>query len=101
LIWAYILEFELVAELGDEQFCTHEARNASRYGLIRFNFDRLRLQRRLHSLALDDFVEVVADWMQSFTPYRRYYKEGASDLPTRFPRTQQRLITSNLMLRSC
>jgi hypothetical protein len=76
-MWAHVVEFELVAELGDEQFRTHEARlKVSRYGLIRFDFDRLRLQRRVRSLAFDDFVEVVADWTESFALCRRYYKEG-------------------------
>jgi hypothetical protein len=76
-MWAHILEFEFAAELGDEQFRTHEARlKASRYGVIRFTFDGLRLQCRLRSLALDDFVEVVADWTGSFALCRRYYKEN-------------------------
>ena len=75
-MWVHLLEFEFVAELGDEQFRAHEARlKTSRYGLIRFVFDRLRLRRRLRSLALDDFVEVVGDWTHSFALCRRYYKE--------------------------
>jgi hypothetical protein len=53
-MWAYILEFEFVAELGNEQFRAHEVRlKASRHGLIRFTFDRLRLRRRLRGLTLE------------------------------------------------
>src|SRR5258708_3961099 len=61
-MWVHILEFEFVAGLGDEQFRANESRlKASRYGLTRFMFNRLRLQRRLQSVALDDFVEIVRD----------------------------------------
>jgi hypothetical protein len=86
-MWAHILEFEFVAKLGDEQFRAHEAQlKASRYGLIRFTFNKLRLQRRLRGLALDDYAEVVADWTESFVLCRRYYKENglgpADPLPT-------------------
>ncbi len=76
-MWANLLEFEFAAGLGDEQFRAHEARlKASRYGVIRSMFDGLRLQHRLRSLALADFVEVVADWTESFALWRRYYKEN-------------------------
>jgi hypothetical protein len=77
-MWVSILKFEFVAGLGDEQYRSHEARlKTSPYGLIRFTFDRLRLQRRLHSLALDDFMEAVGDCAHSFALCRRYYhKEG-------------------------
>ena len=82
-MWAQVLEFEFVAGLGDEQFRAHEARlKASSYGLIRFTFDQLRVQRRLCSLALDDFVEVVGDLTESFILCQRYYKDrglGAAD----------------------
>jgi len=76
-MWTHVLQFEFAAELGDEQFCTHEARlKASRYGVIRFMFDRLRLQHRLRTLAFDDFVEVVGDYTNSFALCRHYYYEG-------------------------
>jgi hypothetical protein len=76
-MWVHILQFEFVAELGDEQFRTHEARlKASRYGIMRFAFDRLQLQHRLRNLAFDDFMEVVGDWTDSLALCRRYYKEG-------------------------
>ena len=77
VMWLHILEFEFLAELGGEQFRAHEARlKASHYGVIRFMFDSLRLQHRLRSLTLDDFVEVVADWTESFALCLRYYKEN-------------------------
>jgi len=73
-MWAHLLEFEFVAKLGDKQFRRHEARlKGSRYGLVRFAFDQLRLQHRLRCVALDDFVEVVGDWIDSFALCRRYY----------------------------
>jgi tetratricopeptide (TPR) repeat protein len=76
-MWTHILQFEFAAELGDEQFRTHEAGlKASRYGVIRYIFDRLRLQHRLRNLAFDDFVEVVGDHTDSFALCRHYYKEG-------------------------
>ena len=86
-IWLQVLEFEFVAQLGDEQFRAHEAElKASRYGLIRFTFDRLRLQRRLRSMTLNDFVEVVRDYAESFGLCQLYYKGNslrpADPLPT-------------------
>jgi len=58
-------------------FRAHEARlKASRYGFIRLNFDSHRLERRLRSLSFDDFVEAIADWMDSFAFCRRYYQDG-------------------------
>ena len=76
-MWAHVLEFEFITELGDEQFRAHEGRlNASRYGLVRFMFEQIRLQHRLRNLALDDFVEVVGDWAESLAVCRCYYKEG-------------------------
>jgi hypothetical protein len=82
-MWVHALEFEFHAELGDTQFRTRESRlKTSPYGLMRFTFDRLRLEHRLRSLALDDFVEVVGDWANSFALVRRYYREnglGAAD----------------------
>jgi hypothetical protein len=77
-MWVHILQFEFAAGHGDEQFRAHEARlKASRYGLARFTFDSLRLQHRLRSLSLDDFVEVVGDWMDSFALCQRYYEDGS------------------------
>ena len=68
LIWAHLVEFEFAAELGDEQFRAHEAQlKASRYGLIRFMFNKLRLRQRLRTLVLDNFVEVVGDWVKSLS----------------------------------
>jgi hypothetical protein len=82
-IWVHLLEFEFYAELGNEQFRVHEARlKASPYGLIRFSFNGLRVQNRLRSLAVNDFVEVVGDWTDSGALCRRYYQEnclGAAD----------------------
>jgi len=71
-VWARIVEFEFIAALGDEQFRAHEAHlKSSRFGLIRFSFDRLRLQRHLRSLALDDFVDAVGDCARSFALSQR------------------------------
>jgi hypothetical protein len=85
-MWVHVLEFEFVAEIGDEQFRAHEAGlKASRYGLIRFTFDRLRLQHRVRGLVLDDFVEVVGDWTESFGLCRRYYKENGLGLADPLP----------------
>jgi hypothetical protein len=104
-MWAHVLEFEFVAELGDEQFRAHEAQlKASRYGLIRLIFDQLRLQRRLRSLALDDFVEVVGDWADSFALCRRYYKENglgpADPLPAyEIPPERQQVDTELVLSR--
>jgi len=82
-MWAHLLEFEFVAKLGDDLFRTHEARlKASQYGLIRFTFDKLRVQRRLGNMTIADFVEVVGDWVESSALCRLYYKEnglGAAD----------------------
>jgi hypothetical protein len=77
-MWAYVLEFEFVAELGDEQFRAHEAQlKTSRYGPIRFNFDRLRVQHRLRSMTLNDFVEIVGDYAEAFALWQHYYKENS------------------------
>jgi hypothetical protein len=63
-MWPHVIEF--VAELGDDQFRIHEVQiKASPYGLIRRTFDRLRPQRCLRSLSLDNFVEVVGNWTDS------------------------------------
>jgi hypothetical protein len=75
VMWGNLLEFEFAAGLGDEQFNAHEAQlKASRYGLIRFTFYQLRLRRRLQSMMLDDFIEVVGDYAESFALCRLYYK---------------------------
>ncbi len=101
--WVHVLEFEFVTELGDAQFQALESRlKASAYGLIRFMFDRLRLQHRLRSVALDDFVEVLGDWTDSFALCRRYYKEnglGAADpLPADAPMPDRDQVDSELVL---
>jgi len=76
-MWTHILQFEFAAKLGDEHFRAHEAQlKASRYGVIGFIFDRLRLQHRLRNLAFDDFVEVAGDHAESFALCQNYYKEG-------------------------
>ncbi|WP_158930097.1 hypothetical protein [Acidisphaera sp. S103] len=73
-VWTHLVEFEFAAELGDEQFRAHEAQlKASHYGVIRFVFNKLRLQQRLRSLALDDFVEVVGDWIEAIVLCQQYY----------------------------
>jgi hypothetical protein len=81
--WVHVVEFEFVTDLGDAQFQALESRlKTSPYGLMRFMFTRLRLQHRLRTLALDDFVEAVSDWADGFSLCRRYYKEnglGAAD----------------------
>jgi tetratricopeptide (TPR) repeat protein len=77
-MWEHIVSFEFAANLGDEQFCALEGRlKASPYGLIRFDFDSRRLEYRLRKLVLDDFEEVIADWVDSFALCRTYYhREG-------------------------
>ena len=85
-MWVELLEFEFVAGLGDKHFHAHEARlKTSIYGVARLSFNQLRLQRRLRSAALDDLVEVAADWVESFSLCRLYYKrdglEAADPLP--------------------
>ena len=76
-MWTHILQFEFAAKLGDEQFRAHQNQlKTSRYGIIRFAVDRLRLHRRLSDLAFEDFVEVVGDYTDSFALCRQYYKEG-------------------------
>jgi hypothetical protein len=76
-MWVNILEFEFFAELGEEQFRTHEARlKASSYGVIRLSFNGMQLRRRLRSLVLDDFVQTVGEWTDSLAFCRRYYKEN-------------------------
>jgi len=102
-MWAHVLEFEFVTEIGDEQFRAHETGlKASRYGLIRFTFDRLRLQRRVRSLVLDDFVEVVGDWTESFDLCRRYYKQNglgpADPLPADAASSDRQSVDTELVL---
>jgi hypothetical protein len=102
-MWTHVLEFEFVAELGDEQFRAHEAQlKASRYGLIRFTFDRLRLRRRLRSMMLDDFVEIVGDWAESFALWRLYYKENglrpADPLPAEVTAADRQQLDAELVL---
>ena len=85
-MWTHVVEFEFVAGLGDQHFRAHETQlKASRYGPIRLGFNILRLQQRLRNLTLDDLVEVVADYAESFALTRLYYKEkglkGADPLP--------------------
>jgi tetratricopeptide (TPR) repeat protein len=73
----HLLEFEFYAGLGDRNFLIHEESLAeSPYGLVRFSLDRLRLQHRLKSLALDDLVEVLAHYAESLELCRLYYREG-------------------------
>ncbi len=76
IMWLALLEFEFVARLGDTQFRAHEAHlKTSVYGMVRLSFNQLRLQRRLRSAVLNDLVEIVGDWAESFTLCRLYYKE--------------------------
>jgi hypothetical protein len=46
------------------------------FPVIRFSFDRLRLQYRLRNLAFADFMEVVGDYTESLALCRHHYKEG-------------------------
>ena len=85
-MWVQLLEFEFVAGLGDEQFRVHEERlKASIYGVVRLSFNQLRLQRRLRSGALDNLVEIVGDWAESFALCRLYYKENGLDAADPLP----------------
>jgi hypothetical protein len=102
-MWVYMLEFEFAADLGDAQFRAHEGRlRGSRYGLFRIAFNRLRLQHRLRRLALDDFVEVVADYAEAVEVWRRYHKEGglgsAEPLPARAAIADRRELDAELVL---
>jgi len=86
VMWVQLLEFEFVAGLGDEQFRVHKARlKASNYGVVRLTFNQLRLQRRMRSAVLDDLVEVVGDWAESFALCRLYYKENGLDAADPLP----------------
>ena len=86
IMWVELLVFEFVAGLGDAQFHAHEARlKTSIYGVVRLSFNQLRLQRRLRSAALDDLVEVVGDWAESFALCRLYYKEGGLEAADPLP----------------
>jgi hypothetical protein len=101
-MWTHVLQFEFAAELGNEQFRAHETRlETLRFGIIRFTFDRLRLQYRLRNLVFDDFVEWQAISQIPSPCAGSTTKMAASDLPTPFPRTQWRLIASNVMPRQC
>ncbi|QSR85309.1 hypothetical protein [Methylacidimicrobium sp. B4] len=81
--WLHILEFEFASGLGDSHFRKLEARlKTSPYSLIRYAFNRLRLQHRLRSLMLEDFPEAVGDWTTSLALCRRSFKKdglGAGD----------------------
>ena len=86
-MWVYLLEFEFFATPGDRLFLEREARLiSSRYGLVRFRFDRLRMRHRLRNLAFRDFVDVVRHYEETFALCRRYYHEGglqpSEPLPT-------------------
>ena len=86
-MWTHVLQFEFAAKLGDEQFRARDDQlKSTRYGIMRFAIDRLRLHRRLSDLAFEDFVEVVGDYADSFALCRQYYQEGglgpADPLPT-------------------
>jgi tetratricopeptide (TPR) repeat protein len=85
-IWVHLLEFELFANLGNQLFLEHEARAiASRYGLVRFAFDRLRMHYRLKNLVLTDFVEVIGHYVETFALCRRYYNKGGLQLADPLP----------------
>jgi len=85
-MWVHLLEFEFFANRGDRQFLEHEARlNASRYGLVRFSFDRLRMRHRLRKLAFHDLVEVVGHYAESLALCRRYYYEGGLQVSEPLP----------------
>ena len=86
IMWVQLLEFEFVAGLGDEQFRAHEEHlKASIYGVVRLSFNQLRLQLRLRNAALEDLVEVVGDWAESFTLCRLYYKDGGLEAADPLP----------------
>lgn len=85
-MWVHLLEFEFFANVGDRQFLKHEARlSASRYGLVRFSFDRLRVRHRVRNLAFHDFVEVVEHYAETLALCRRYYHEGALQVADPLP----------------
>ena len=86
-MWVHLLEFEFFANGGDRLFREHEVHlSASRYGLVRFSFDRVRMGQRLRNLALDDFVSVVAHYSESLALCRRYYnREGGLQLADPLP----------------
>jgi hypothetical protein len=86
VMWLQLLELEFGAGLGDEQFRAHEERlKTSIYGVVRLSFNQLRLQRRLRSGALDDLVEIVGGWAESFALCRLYYKENGLDAADPLP----------------
>lgn len=76
-MWAHLLKFEFFVNGGDRLFREHEDRlSASRYGMVRFSFDRVRMRHRLRSLARGDFVAVVAHYAETFVLCRHYYYRG-------------------------
>lgn len=85
-MWVHLLEFEFFATRGDRLFLEYEARlSASRYGLVRFSFDRLRIRRCLRNLVFHDFVEVVGHYAEAFALCRRYYYEGGLQVSEALP----------------
>jgi tetratricopeptide (TPR) repeat protein len=85
-MWVHLLEFEFFATRGDRLFLEHEARlSASRFGLVRFSFDRLRMRHRLEKLTFHDLVSVVGHYAQSFALCRHYYYEGGLQVSEPLP----------------
>jgi hypothetical protein len=76
-MWAYLTEFEIAADVGDDVFRKTEARLVgSPYGLVRVSFDFTRVRQRVKYLLLDDLVEVAVALAEATEICRRYYRDG-------------------------
>jgi len=102
-LWLHLAQFEVEAGLGDAVFrrCESEL-TTTPYMPFRMAFGTVRIRQRLNTLALDDLVEVAADWAEGLELGRTYHRlgglDGAEPLPADTPEFDRSQLNSELIL---
>ena len=86
IMWAYLVEFELAADLGDTLLRAHERRlTTSEYGVVRVSIGNTLVRHRVKYLILEDLVSVAVRMAESLELCRRYTGVAAFPATTVMP----------------
>lgn len=85
-LWLHLAEFEVEADLGSAVFRRCEAElSTTPYALFRVSFGVVRIRQRLRSLALDDLVDVAAEWAEGLELARTHFGRGGLNAVDQLP----------------
>ena len=101
-LWLHLAEFEVEADLGDAAFRRCEAElTTTPYVVFRVSFGVVRIRQRLRTLALDDLVDVAADWAEALELARTHLGprelDAVDQLPAGTPPVDRSLLNIELI----